>query len=56
MHVEMDVALDPTLGCGQAHRWKKQYQYFNVEFFVDKSESVHDITPHLKLYNKSIKL
>ncbi len=24
MHVEMDVALDPTLGCGQAHRWKKQ--------------------------------
>jgi N-glycosylase/DNA lyase len=24
MRFEMDVALDPTLGCGQAHRWRKQ--------------------------------
>ncbi len=24
MKIEMDVALDPTLGCGQAHRWKKE--------------------------------
>lgn len=23
MKIEMDVALDPTLGCSQAHRWKK---------------------------------
>lgn len=23
MRVNMDVALDPTLGCGQAHRWRK---------------------------------
>ncbi|UAL07727.1 MAG: hypothetical protein KRP56_00195 [Candidatus Methanogranum gryphiswaldense] len=23
MHVEMNVSLDPTLGCGQAHRWRK---------------------------------
>ena len=24
MKVKMDVSLDPTLGCGQAHRWKKK--------------------------------
>lgn len=24
MRIRMDVALDPTLGCGQAHRWRKQ--------------------------------
>ncbi len=24
MQIELDVALDPTLGCGQAHRWKKE--------------------------------
>ena len=24
MELELDVALDPTLGCGQAHRWRKQ--------------------------------
>jgi N-glycosylase/DNA lyase len=24
MHVSMDVSLDPTLGCGQAHRWRKE--------------------------------
>ena len=23
MHIELDVSLDPTLGCGQAHRWKR---------------------------------
>lgn len=23
MNIEMDVSLDPTLGCGQAHRWRK---------------------------------
>ncbi len=23
MRLELDVALDPTLGCGQAHRWRK---------------------------------
>jgi len=23
MHIDIDVSLDPTLGCGQAHRWKK---------------------------------
>ncbi len=23
MHVKMDVSLDPTLGCGQAHRWRR---------------------------------
>jgi len=23
MHVELDVSLDPTLGCGQAHRWRR---------------------------------
>ena len=23
MHIELDVSLDPTLGCGQAHRWRK---------------------------------
>jgi N-glycosylase/DNA lyase len=23
MKLEMDVSLDPTLGCGQAHRWKR---------------------------------
>jgi len=22
-HIVMDVSLDPTLGCGQAHRWRK---------------------------------
>lgn len=24
MRIEMDVSLDPTLGCGQAHRWFKE--------------------------------
>ena len=24
MKIEMDVSLDPTLGCGQAHRWFKK--------------------------------
>lgn len=24
MRIELDVSLDPTLGCGQAHRWRKQ--------------------------------
>ena len=24
MEIEMDVLLDPTLGCGQAHRWIKK--------------------------------
>lgn len=24
MKIEMDVALDPTLGCSQAHRWQKE--------------------------------
>ena len=24
MHFKMDVSLDPTLGCGQAHRWFKK--------------------------------
>ncbi|MBR4225737.1 MAG: hypothetical protein IKR86_02985 [Candidatus Methanomethylophilaceae archaeon] len=24
MKVELDVQLDPTLGCGQAHRWRKK--------------------------------
>lgn len=24
MRIKMDVALDPTLGCGQAHRWLKK--------------------------------
>ena len=23
MHLKIDVRLDPTLGCGQAHRWRK---------------------------------
>ena len=23
MELELDVRLDPTLGCGQAHRWRK---------------------------------
>lgn len=23
MEIELDVSLDPTLGCGQAHRWRK---------------------------------
>ena len=23
VRIELDVSLDPTLGCGQAHRWKK---------------------------------
>ena len=24
MRIELDVTLDPTLGCGQAHRWRKK--------------------------------
>ncbi len=24
MRIETDISLDPTLGCGQAHRWRKQ--------------------------------
>ena len=24
MIIDLDVSLDPTLGCGQAHRWRKQ--------------------------------
>lgn len=24
MRIRLDVSLDPTLGCGQAHRWKKE--------------------------------
>ncbi len=24
MKLELDVSLDPTLGCGQAHRWRKE--------------------------------
>lgn len=23
MHIDMEVSLDPTLGCGQAHRWRR---------------------------------
>lgn len=23
MRLELEVSLDPTLGCGQAHRWRK---------------------------------
>lgn len=31
MRVELDVSLDPTLGCGQAHRWiKKEEQWEGV--------------------------
>ena len=24
MRIDLDVSLDPTLGCGQAHRWRKE--------------------------------
>ena len=24
MKIKMDISLDPTLGCGQAHRWRKE--------------------------------
>ena len=24
MELKTEIALDPTLGCGQAHRWRKQ--------------------------------
>ncbi|MDR0309332.1 MAG: hypothetical protein LBH88_01045 [Candidatus Methanoplasma sp.] len=27
--IELDVSLDPTLGCGQAHRWKKSGSTWN---------------------------
>lgn len=23
MRIDLDISLDPTLGCGQAHRWRK---------------------------------
>lgn len=29
MHIGLNVSLDPTLGCGQAHRWKKQEGRWN---------------------------
>lgn len=29
MRVELDVSLDPTLGCGQAHRWRKAGDKWN---------------------------
>ena len=29
MKIELDVSLDPTLGCGQAHRWRKSEDRWN---------------------------
>jgi len=29
VQIDLDVALDPTLGCGQAHRWKKSGSVWN---------------------------
>ena len=29
MHIELGVSLDPTLGCGQAHRWRKTRDVWN---------------------------
>jgi N-glycosylase/DNA lyase len=29
VHIELDVSLDPTLGCGQAHRWRKTEEGWN---------------------------
>ncbi|MDR3074513.1 MAG: 8-oxoguanine DNA glycosylase, N-terminal domain-containing protein, partial [Candidatus Methanoplasma sp.] len=29
MKIELDVSLDPTLGCGQAHRWVKRGEIWN---------------------------
>lgn len=28
MRMELDVSLDPTLGCGQAHRWRKHGEWW----------------------------
>ena len=28
MRIELDVSLDPTLGCGQAHRWRKSGEWW----------------------------
>ena len=28
MRMELDVSLDPTLGCGQAHRWRKTGEWW----------------------------
>ena len=28
MRMELDVSLDPTLGCGQAHRWRKDGEWW----------------------------
>ncbi|MDR3283492.1 MAG: hypothetical protein LBS92_07805 [Candidatus Methanoplasma sp.] len=29
MHIDLEVSLDPTLGCGQAHRWRKHGETWN---------------------------
>ncbi|MCL2147806.1 MAG: hypothetical protein FWH47_00475 [Methanomassiliicoccaceae archaeon] len=29
MRIEIDVSLDPTLGCGQAHRWRKSGDFWS---------------------------
>lgn len=29
MQIDLDVSLDPTLGCGQAHRWRKEDGVWN---------------------------
>lgn len=40
MEIEMDVSLDPTLGCGQAHRWKKADGAWKGVIGKDKVELV----------------
>jgi len=29
VHIDLEVSLDPTLGCGQAHRWRKNGSIWN---------------------------
>ena len=42
MRLDLDVSLDPTLGCGQAHRWRKNGDIWNGVLGND----IIDMTQH----------
>ena len=44
MQIELDVSLDPTLGCGQAHRWRKAGGIWNGVI----GEDVIDLTENAR--------
>ena len=45
MRIELEVSLDPTLGCGQAHRWKKQEDGSWEGVWRDRIINIRQLTP-----------